>query len=420
MNVTRTLAPGARSGEVTIPSSKSAVHRLLIAAALGETPVTISLRGLSNDILATAACLQAMGADVSRTSDSISVRPLDRLSVQADRVSLPCGESGSTLRFLLPILGACGFNGCFQMEGRLPARPMDVFEDELRRHGMIIGREGNRLFCSGRLTSGEYRLPGNISSQYFSGLLFALPLLEGDSRLTAEGSLESGAYIRMTEDTLLSAGAELGKTETGWQVPGGQRFRLPAALSAEGDWSNAAFFLCMGALSDGGVRVRGLRPDSVQGDRSVVHTLDAFGAEVLFDGDSVTVRADGRKPFTLDAAGIPDLVPVLSVLACAAEGESRIINATRLRLKESDRLRSTAQLIKDLGGSVTELPDGLIIRGSGTLCGGTADSYHDHRIAMSAAVAASVCGSAVDVTDPGCVEKSYPAFWHDFESLSVG
>ena len=127
-------------------------------------------------------------------------------------------------------------------------------------------------------------------------------LLEGDSRLTAEGSLESGAYIRMTEDTLLSAGAELGKTETGWQVPGGQRFRLPAALSAEGDWSNAAFFLCMGALSDGGVRVRGLRPDSVQGDRSVVHTLDAFGAEVLFDGDSVTVRADGRKPFTLDAA----------------------------------------------------------------------------------------------------------------------
>ena len=145
MNVTRTLAPGARSGEVTIPSSKSAVHRLLIAAALGETPVTISLRGLSNDILATAACLQAMGADVSRTSDSISVRPLDRLSVQADRVSLPCGESGSTLRFLLPILGACGFNGCFQMEGRLPARPMDVFEDELRRHGMIIGREGNGL-----------------------------------------------------------------------------------------------------------------------------------------------------------------------------------------------------------------------------------------------------------------------------------
>jgi len=414
-----TVLPGARRGEVTVPSSKSHVHRLLIAAALGEEPVRVRLRGLSDDILATAACLCSIGARVDCKEDGISVFPLERSRVVEEEAVLSCGESGSTLRFLLPVLGACGICGCFRMEGRLPQRPMDAFEDELRRHGMIIAREGSLLHAAGQLTAGEYRLPGNISSQYFSGLLFALPLLEGDSVLTAEGVLESGAYIRMTETVLESAGIVFKKNGNSWRIPGGQHYALQRELQAEGDWSGAAFFLCLGALSCGETAARGLRADSVQGDRAVLDTLRDFGAEVSVCGETVTVKAGARRPFTLDAAGVPDLVPVLSVLACGAEGESEIRHAARLRMKESDRLRSTAQMINDLGGEAVEKEDGLVIRGHGSLRGGKADSVHDHRIAMSAAVAAAICREAVEISDPGCVEKSYPAFWQDFEALET-
>ncbi|MBR4474843.1 MAG: 3-phosphoshikimate 1-carboxyvinyltransferase [Oscillospiraceae bacterium] len=410
-----TMQPGLRFGELKIPSSKSHVHRLLIAAALGEDPVFVRLRGLSDDILATAACLRAMGAEVSCTESGISVSPPDRSGAQKEEVLLPCGESGSTLRFLLPVLGACGISGCFRMEGRLPERPMGVFEDELRRHGMNIRREGCFLHAAGKLTAGDYCLPGNISSQYFSGLLFALPLLEGESRLRADGVLESAAYIRMTEAVLKSAGIRFEKQGTEWTIPGGQHFCLPADLQAEGDWSNAAFFLCLGALSEKGVTVHGLRTDSVQGDRAVLQVLETFGARVSVEGSSVSVCAGEKKPFSLDASGVPDLVPVLSVLACAAEGESVIAGAARLRMKESDRILSTVKLIRDLGGEAGETSDGLIIRGSGSLRGGTADSFHDHRIAMSAAVAAALCRERVIVQDPSCVEKSYPAFWQDWE-----
>ncbi|MBO7669161.1 MAG: 3-phosphoshikimate 1-carboxyvinyltransferase [Oscillospiraceae bacterium] len=418
MSGPRTVSPGPRCGTVTVPSSKSHVHRLLIAAALGESPVSIRLRGFSKDILATADCLRALGAEIGCTEGSLSAVPPDRSRMPGGEAVLPCGESGSTLRFLLPVLGALGLDGCFHMEGRLPQRPMDPFEDELRRHGMVIARDGSLLRAGGRLSAGSYCLPGNISSQYFTGLLFALPLLEGDSVLRAEGSLESAAYIRMTESVLESAGIVFSRAEHEWRIPGGQTCRLPRELTAEGDWSGAAFFLCLGALSDHGITVRGLRSDSPQGDRSVLDTLLSFGAELNWHGDAVTVRAGKRRPFVLDAAGVPDLVPVLSVLACAADGESVIKNAARLRMKESDRLRSTAQLIMDLGGTVDEREDGLVIHGRGALRGGNADSFHDHRIAMSAAVAAALCREPVIICDPDCVEKSYPDFWKDIEGLS--
>jgi 3-phosphoshikimate 1-carboxyvinyltransferase len=419
MNDAVILSPGAHWGEVTVPSSKSHVHRLLIAAAVGQGVIGIRLRGFSKDILATADCLQAMGADIRRKEDSMQVKPLNRVRLPEGEATLPCGESGSTLRFLLPVLGALGMEGCFRMEGRLPQRPMELFEDELRGHGMRITREGSLLHAAGPLQPGKYRLPGNVSSQYFSGLLFALPLLEGDSMLTVEGEPESAAYIRMTEAVLEDAGIAFERKSQGWVIPGGQKLMLPPGVTAEGDWSNAAFFLCLGALSEGGVTVRGLRADSVQGDRAVLDTLKAFGAEMKWNGDAVTVRAGERRAFTLDASGVPDLVPVLSVLACAAEGESVIENAARLRMKESDRLRSTAQLITDLGGRVCEKEDGLVIRGTGSLRGGKADSAHDHRIAMSAAVAAAICREPVEVSDPACVEKSYPEFWKDLERLRL-
>ena len=405
------LTPGPCAGEVCIPSSKSVAHRLLICAALGTEKTTLLIDGFSRDILATAKCLKALGAGIETSGRRIRVTPVQK---PVGGGLLPCGESGSTLRFLLPVAGALGVSGYFKMEGRLPERPMQVYEDVLRAHGMAISRDGSWLCFGGQLKSGTYSLPGDVSSQYFSGLLMALPRLEGDSTVTAEGTLESAGYIRLTEDALTLSGVRLEREGQSWRVPGSQRFTLPGVLRVEGDWSNAAFFLCMGALSEKGVTVRGLNLRSAQGDMAVLDILRQFGASVEASGGEVTVWRTELRPVTIDAADIPDLVPVLSVLACGAAGNTRIINAARLRMKESDRLQTTAKLISDVGGAVEELPDGLVIHGTGGLRGGWVDSCNDHRIAMSAAVAAGLCRESVTIGGAHCVQKSYPAFWEDF------
>ena len=423
--VNRILLPGERSGCVQIPSSKSASHRVLICAALGSRPVTVVLNGLSQDILATVNCLRALGAEIEQNGRELRIRPLDR-SPCPEEVLLPAGESGSTLRFLLPLAGALGRRAVFEMEGRLPGRPLAPLDTVLREHGITIRQEGDRLFCSGQLRCGDYALTGNVSSQYFSGLLMALPLLDGSSTLSVCGRLESADYVRMTEQVLNLAGIAAEKQpEHRWSISGGQRPQLPETIRVEGDWSSAAFFLCMGALSETGIRVDDLRYDSAHGDRAILNLLQNFGAEVMIDrGEesgggygSVTVRRGECRPLHIDASGIPDLVPVLAVLCCAAEGCTEITNASRLRLKESDRLQTTAELIRNLGGEVLEHADGLTIYGTGKLAGGTADAHNDHRIAMSAAVAACLCGKSVELSDADSVRKSYPAFWRDYGSL---
>ena len=405
------LTPGTYAGEVCIPSSKSVAHRLLICAALGTEKTTLLIDGFSRDILATAKCLRALGAGIEAKGRRIRVTPIQK---PVGGGLLPCGESGSTLRFLLPVAGALGVSGYFKMEGRLPERPMQIYEDVLRAHGMEISRDGSFLRFGGQLRSGDYSLPGDVSSQYFSGLLMALPRLSGDSAVTAEGTLESAGYIRLTEDALALSGVKIERNGQTWRVPGSQRFALPGVLRVEGDWSNAAFFLCMGALSEQGVSVHGLNLASAQGDMAVLDILRQFGASVEACDGAVTVRRAELSPVTIDAAPIPDLVPVLSALACGATGDTRIINAARLRMKESDRLQTTAKLISDLGGAVDELPDGLVIHGTGSLTGGRVDSCGDHRIAMSAAVAAGLCRESVMIGGADCVQKSYPAFWEDF------
>ena len=402
------LPPGPRAGEVRIPASKSVAHRLLICAAMGESRTSIRIDGFSRDILATVACLKALGAGITIKENVIRVVPI-RKPVSGGL--LPCGESGSTLRFLLPVAGALGVSGYFRMEGRLPERPMQVYEDLLCAHGMRIERNGCWLHFGGQLQSGEYRLPGDVSSQYFSGLLMALPRVAGDSKVIVEGKLESADYIRLTEDAVCRAGVCFERNARQWVIPGAQRFHLSGFLRAEGDWSNAAFFLCAGALSEEGVTVRGLNLGSAQGDMAILEILQRFGAIVSTEADSVTVRRGELCPVTIDAAPIPDLIPVLSVLACGAVGDTHIENAARLRMKESDRLQSTARLINDLGGNAEELPEGLVIHGTGGLCGGTVDPCNDHRIAMSAAVAACMCTEWVTVLDAQCVQKSYHSFW---------
>ena len=414
----RTVAPGARCGCVRIPASKSQAHRLLICAALGSSGTEIACDGISKDIAATIDCLRALGARIEVSGGVIRVEPICE-SPEGERV-LRCGESGSTLRFLLPVVGALGARVVFLMEGRLPQRPLAPLDEQLRAHGMSMTRDGARLCCAGRLSAGDYALPGNVSSQYISGLLMALPLLPESSTLTVTGELESAAYVTMTEDALRLSGLRFEKQRKAYVIPGGQRPALPGKLQVEADYSSAAFFLSIGALSPLGVKVMGLSPDSSQGDRAVLSILRRFGAEMMDQDGAVLIRTGKLNGCEIDAGPIPDLIPVLSVVAAVSEGETRIVNAARLRLKESDRLHSTTEMLRALGAEIEELESGLVIRGRPCLDGGTVDACGDHRIAMSAAVAAGVSTRPVTVCGAECVQKSYPRFWEDLERLTGG
>ena len=413
----RAVMPGELHGTFRAPASKSHAHRLLICAALGKTPVTVFCDTFSDDILATIDCLCAMGAKISVDGSKISVSPVFENPKPNGLCNLKCRESGSTLRFLLPVVGALGLTAVFELEGRLPERPLHPFDTVLQSRGMNISQQGAKLFVSGQLTPGTFRLPGNVSSQYFSGLLFALPLLDGESCLEVEGPLQSAKYLEMTQKAVLRSGVQLAKTETGFQIPGRQAYRLPSNLSAEGDWSGAAFFLCAGALSERGILAEGLDICSTQGDKAVLDILRQFGAEVSVTDSGVFVRKNQLHGITIDAGPIPDLIPAVAAVAAFADGKTTITNAARLRLKESDRLHTVAETIHALGGCAEELPDGLVITGKPRLKGGTADSFGDHRIAMLAAVLASGCETEVTVQNAACTSKSYPNFWETLDAL---
>lgn len=416
--MTITVPPGARDGCVRVPASKSQAHRLLICAALGRAPVRLLLDGLSKDIEATVSCLRALGAKIEVSETCLLVSPI--AAAPRAPCHLFCGESGSTLRFLLPVCGALGANAVFHMEGRLPDRPLAPLDAELRAHGMTLQRDGALLRVSGQLVGGSFTLPGGVSSQFISGLLLALPRLAEESRLRITGTLESAGYVDMTLDALRLAGISVAREAGGFRIPGAQRFTLPSEMCVEGDWSSAAFFLCMGAFSARGITVTGLSPASHQADRAIVPLLRRFGAEVTEEADFVRVRRGTLRGIRIDAAQIPDLVPVLAVLAVGCEGQTVIENAARLRLKESDRLQTTAATLRALGAEASELPDGLVLTGSPTLRGGTVDACGDHRIAMAAAVAACLSSAPVVITGAQAVEKSYPRFWQHLASLKGG
>ncbi len=412
----KVVEPGERTGSVLIPASKSQAHRAVILAALGSHDVEITCKGISNDIIATADCMNSAGANIEIRGNKISVSPVGK--AQHSGV-FECGESGSTLRFLLPVFGALGVEGEFVPHGRLIDRPLSPLDEVLKNHGMSFTKTETTINCSGKLTPGEYEIPGDVSSQYITGLLMALPLLEGDSTLCVTGTLQSKGYVKMTEELLVKSGIEYTHTGDTYFIKGSQKPDLGDSFTVEGDYSNAAFYLCMGALSQSGITVVGLDPDSSQGDKTAISVLKEMGADVTIDGSSVTIRKGELKGVTIDASQIPDLIPTLSVVASVCEGETNIINAERLRIKESDRIASTCALINNLGGNARELPDGIVITGVGNLTGGTVDSCNDHRIAMSAAVAATASTGKVTVLDSGCVKKSYPDFWDDFATLKI-
>lgn len=405
------LPPRPICGTVRAVSSKSQAHRLLIAAALADRPSEVVCER-SLDVDATVRCLTAFGADISRRGGVYTVVPGQAPAVCA----ADCGESGATLRFLLPVAAALGIDATFSLHGRLPERPLSPLWEALKAHGAVLSRPTDcTIRCAGKLRGGSYQIAGNVSSQFISGLLFALPLTGEASELRLTTPPESLPYLRMTRETLAAFGVSALERPGGWDLPAGQRYRSCGRAVAEGDWSNAAFWLCAGAIS-APVTVTGLNPDSAQGDRKIVSLLSEFGAEPVWSGGGLTVAPRPLRGVCLDARQTPDLVPPLALLGACAEGQTTITGAARLRFKESDRLQSVADVLNALGGHAEVLPDGLRITG-GRLRGASVSARNDHRIAMLAAVASAVCAEPVRLSGAEATEKSYPRFWDDLAAL---
>ncbi len=384
-----TIYPQNLSGTVAAIPSKSQAHRLLICAAFADKPTILLCPETNRDMDATADCLRALGAQIERTEQGYHVIPCVRIP---SRAVLPCCESGSTLRFLLPVVGALGVDVTLTMEGRLPHRPLSPLWEEMERMGCSLSRPTeNTIRCQGKLHSGQYYIDGGVSSQFITGLMLALSLLDEESHLHITGKLQSAPYVDMTREAMSLFGV------TGDSY-GGKKFVSPGELTVEGDWSNGAFFLAAKALGSD-ITVTNLNESSSQGDRAVFELLP---------------QLEKTCP-TISAADIPDLVPILSVVAAANRG-AVFADIQRLRLKESDRVASVIAMIESLGGCANATEDTLTISPA-ELKGGTVDSQNDHRIAMAAAIAATVCAQPVTILGAEAVNKSYPQFWAEYRRL---
>lgn len=412
-----TINPSKLNGSVKAIASKSYAHRLLICSALSDKKTFVDCSESSEDIDATIRCLNSLGAKIEAVPGGFEVTPVSNENVIKNAV-LDCGESGSTYRFMLPIACALSSDAEFCLHGRLPKRPMTDLFKALEVQGCRFTGVGEpRVKEHGNLKSGEFTLPGNVSSQYISGLLFALPLIPGESVINITGNIESKDYVLMTMSALETFGADIRNDGNRFIIRGGKGYSSPGTASVEGDWSNAAFWLCAGAIGSDEIECTGLNAGSLQGDSAVIKVLKAFGADIKVIQNAVKVKAGTLCGTEINAENIPDLVPVLSVVASVANGRTVIKNASRLRIKESDRLVSVSKTLRALGANVEETDDGLIIEGVKRLKGGTVDSYSDHRIAMMAAVASTVSEGPVKILNAEAVRKSYPGFFEDFRAL---
>lgn len=386
-----TIDPKKLRGTIAAIPSKSQAHRLLICAAFSDGPTELICPETNQDIEATADCLRSLGADIGRTANGYQVYPATHIPKSA---TLNCRESGSTLRFMLPIAGALGVDATFLMAGRLPKRPLSPMWEEMERMGCALSRPTeNTIACRGQLSSGSYTIDGGVSSQFITGLLFAMALIPGSNSLCVTGKIESKPYIDMTCRALETFDV----STKGFSVSGSRPFKTPGILHVEGDWSNASFFLAAKRLGND-LDITGLDPDSAQGDRAV--------AQILSKMD---------EPITVDAADIPDAVPILAVTAGAMKGAT-FYNIARLRLKESDRVATVAAMLEGLGARVAVSENEMTVYPA-TYCGCTIDAAGDHRIAMAAAIAATVALGQVTILGAECVAKSYPIFWEEYKRL---
>lgn len=396
------LSPTKLKGSITIPPSKSMSHRALICASLSEGESIVENIIFSEDIKATIGAMTELGANFKVMENKVHV---SGITIPPSVASIDCNESGSTLRFVIPIAAALGVATTFFGGGKLPERPITPFLRELPKKNIAIAYNGTMPFAiNGKLKAGTYELEGDISSQFISGLLFSLPLLDGNSQINLTSPLQSRPYIDMTIDCMKKYGVLVTEFEDKYLIKGNQMYSLDR-FEVEGDYSQAAFFLVANALGSD-VRCDGLDKDSLQGDRKIIEIINSIK------------RSDGTlAPFNVDVGEIPDLVPILSVLASFCDGKSTITNAARLRIKECDRLEAMEVCINAIGGKVTSTEDSLIIEGVKSFKGGVVDSYNDHRIAMAMTIASTKCENELTINGAECVEKSYPHFFEHIKML---
>lgn len=408
---------GILSGAVTPPPSKSQAHRLLICSALAAEPCAIVCSALNDDIVATMNCLNALGADIKYNNGTFTVSPL-KLQKGA---TLNCGESGSTLRFLLSVAAALGADATFVGAGKLPQRPNGALCDALAQHGIEFERHTSDaelpLTCRGALVAGTYRLPGNISSQYLTGLLFALPLLEQSSTIEITDGLTSASYVDMTLDAVRRAGVTIVDKGSLYEIVGQQQYHLPQETVVEGDWSAAAFWLVAGVIGKFPIVVQGVRYDSLQGDRRIVDHLRKMGAFIEIADDGVVAFPSQLFGTDLDCMDTPDLVPILSVAAAAASGSTEFYNVGRLRYKESDRLAAMQKTLAAFGVASSVGEDTFTVCGGAPKVLAPVESFGDHRIAMSAAILSTIAEGETTILGAECVAKSYPSFYEHFQML---
>lgn len=405
------IKPVKPDGKVFAIASKSDAHRAIIAAALSDKKTKISISHLSKDIEATLNCIKNMGADYEKTGNVYEITPIRKL---IKNPILDCFESGSTLRFLLPVSACLGEGATFVGSGRLPERPMEIIVDLLATHGNEFSSSRLPITVSKKTIPGTFEIAGNVSSQYISGLLFALPLLSEESKIILTSKLESSAYVDLTIDVLKKFGGDIKRCGDEFLISPIGTYNSPGYYQVEGDWSNAAFFLVLGALG-GNVSVSNLNLKSYQSDKMILDILNLAGADVTIEENAVSVSKSKLNPFDFDVSECPDLFPVMAILACGASGKSTLYNAKRLRIKESDRILTTKELILNLGGKVEETEDSLTIYGTEKLSGGTVNSANDHRIAMATFVASTICENEVILMGADAINKSYPSFIEDFK-----
>ncbi len=380
-------------GKIKAIASKSFAHRILICDFLAGNEIRNEFNSFtSKDILATANCLNA---------------------IRGGKKVLDCDESGSTLRFLIPLCASLGGEFTFLGRGRLLARPNTELLLTLSKMGITFEENESYIKSCGKLSAGDFEIKGDISSQYVSGLIMALATLKGDSKIILTTPLSSKPYVDITIKVLEQYGIKIESTEYGYYIKGAQKFK--GHIDAEGDWSNMAFYLVLGA-TNGGITVQGLNLESVQGDKVILEILKQANAKIDANENVITVSKGQLKGFTIDANNCPDLVPICAVLGATASGKTVINNIERLRIKESDRVLSTIQMLKAFGIGAEEKDNAIIIYG-GTPKGGVVNTFNDHRIAMASAILASVAEGESQIIDAGAVNKSYPTFFEDYKSV---
>jgi len=410
------IQPKPLKGTVFVPPSKSQAHRAIIAASLSKGKSVISNIEYSEDIVATIGAMEKIGAKFIRNTAHLIVSGVSKVSISDDNF-IECNESGSTLRFVLPILSLSKEKVVFTGKRSLIQRPMNIYEDMFRRLNLAFIRNDDSIIINGSLTSGTYDVPGNVSSQFFSGLLFSLPLVKGDSKINIVGKLESKQYIDMTIDVVRQFGIMIDETAYGYFVRGGQSYH-PCNITVEGDYSQMAFFAVASALN-GDIVCRGVPLVSKQPDRLITDYMSKMNCDFTFHDNSIHFHKSSPIAAEIDVSQCPDIAPILAILASLSQGTTLISGAARLKIKESNRLQSVYDTLIKFGVQAELGDDFLKIQGRTDLNGGIFDSFNDHRIVMSVAIASVRANHPVIIKNAEAVNKSYPSFFEVLEHLGA-